>query len=136
MVPGTMGFTIAEKESHEQETVVPGRRIRSDRRLRALAPVPPSHHPGHEDNPQHDRRTGGDADVIAGAVRHHHLAPGWTPCRPLGQSGRRPAGSRLSHRLSLIHISEPTRLGMISYAVFCLKKKKKKKKNTINKIQN
>src|SRR5665648_968659 len=33
-------------------------------------------------------------------------------------------------RLSLIHISEPTRLGMISYAVFCLKKKKKKKKHT------
>src|SRR5450756_815407 len=29
--------------------------------------------------------------------------------------------------LSLIHISEPTRLGMISYAVFCLKKKKKNK---------
>ena len=28
------------------------------------------------------------------------------------------------HILSLIHISEPTRLGMISYAVFCLKKKK------------
>ena len=25
-------------------------------------------------------------------------------------------------KLSLIHISEPTRLGMISYAVFCLKK--------------
>ena len=36
--------------------------------------------------------------------------------------------------LSLIHISEPTRLGMISYAVFCLKKKKnqtKKKQNMI-----
>src|SRR5450756_2346516 len=31
--------------------------------------------------------------------------------------------------LSLIHISEPTRLGMISYAVFCLKKKKKQKTN-------
>src|SRR5450756_2907312 len=30
----------------------------------------------------------------------------------------------LSQWLSLIHISEPTRLGMISYAVFCLKKKK------------
>ena len=29
--------------------------------------------------------------------------------------------------LSLIHISEPTRLGMISYAVFCLKKKNNKK---------
>src|SRR5450756_2896767 len=32
----------------------------------------------------------------------------------------------LAITLSLIHISEPTRLGMISYAVFCLKKKKKK----------
>src|SRR5450756_2865628 len=32
---------------------------------------------------------------------------------------------RDSQGLSLIHISEPTRLGMISYAVFCLKKKKK-----------
>ena len=31
-------------------------------------------------------------------------------------------------KLSLIHISEPTRLGMISYAVFCLKKKKQNKK--------
>src|SRR5450756_229691 len=30
-----------------------------------------------------------------------------------------------SPELSLIHISEPTRLGMISYAVFCLKKKNK-----------
>ena len=34
------------------------------------------------------------------------------------------------YNLSLIHISEPTRLGMISYAVFCLKKKKKKNKQT------
>eukprot|EP00658_Telonema_sp_P-2_P010104 TRINITY_DN13806_c0_g1_i6.p1 TRINITY_DN13806_c0_g1~~TRINITY_DN13806_c0_g1_i6.p1 ORF type:complete len:334 (-),score=63.46 TRINITY_DN13806_c0_g1_i6:100-1101(-) len=32
--------------------------------------------------------------------------------------------------LSLIHISEPTRLLSISYAVFCLKKKKKKNKYT------
>src|SRR5450756_751847 len=31
----------------------------------------------------------------------------------------------IAQDLSLIHISEPTRLGMISYAVFCLKKKKK-----------
>nr|CUV48227.1 protein of unknown function [Ralstonia solanacearum] len=35
---------------------------------------------------------------------------------------------QVTQHLSLIHISEPTRLGMISYAVFCLKKKKKKKK--------
>eukprot|EP00658_Telonema_sp_P-2_P016415 TRINITY_DN16369_c0_g1_i1.p1 TRINITY_DN16369_c0_g1~~TRINITY_DN16369_c0_g1_i1.p1 ORF type:complete len:831 (-),score=223.21 TRINITY_DN16369_c0_g1_i1:9-2501(-) len=34
--------------------------------------------------------------------------------------------------LSLIHISEPTRLLSISYAVFCLKKKKKKYKRTYN----
>eukprot|EP00658_Telonema_sp_P-2_P072002 TRINITY_DN61195_c0_g1_i1.p1 TRINITY_DN61195_c0_g1~~TRINITY_DN61195_c0_g1_i1.p1 ORF type:complete len:678 (-),score=201.37 TRINITY_DN61195_c0_g1_i1:92-2125(-) len=34
--------------------------------------------------------------------------------------------SRKDDNLSLIHISEPTRLLSISYAVFCLKKKKKK----------
>src|SRR5450756_2698563 len=34
--------------------------------------------------------------------------------------------------LSLIHISEPTRLGMISYAVFCLKKKKRLTRKTMN----
>src|SRR5450756_2818550 len=37
--------------------------------------------------------------------------------------------------LSLIHISEPTRLGMISYAVFCLKKKKKNIRNKKKKVQ-
>src|SRR5450756_2811608 len=37
--------------------------------------------------------------------------------------------------LSLIHISEPTRLGMISYAVFCLKKKKKQDTNNKEKTQ-
>src|SRR5450759_2829572 len=31
--------------------------------------------------------------------------------------------NQYGYDLSLIHISEPTRLGMISYAVFCLKKK-------------
>ena len=36
-------------------------------------------------------------------------------------------------RLSLIHISEPTRLLSISYAVFCLKKKKTKKLYKYNK---
>src|SRR5674536_37445 len=33
----------------------------------------------------------------------------------------------VTENLSLIHISEPTRLLSISYAVFCLKQKKKKK---------
>ena len=36
------------------------------------------------------------------------------------------AGQVFIQYLSLIHISEPTRLLSISYAVFCLKKKKKK----------
>src|SRR5665648_1232318 len=39
----------------------------------------------------------------------------------------------IQRNLSLIHISEPTRLGMISYAVFCLKKKKKTKTQNIKK---
>eukprot|EP00658_Telonema_sp_P-2_P025032 TRINITY_DN2007_c0_g1_i10.p1 TRINITY_DN2007_c0_g1~~TRINITY_DN2007_c0_g1_i10.p1 ORF type:complete len:165 (-),score=49.44 TRINITY_DN2007_c0_g1_i10:16-510(-) len=39
-----------------------------------------------------------------------------------------------AYTLSLIHISEPTRLLSISYAVFCLKKKKKKNKD--NKVKN
>eukprot|EP00658_Telonema_sp_P-2_P000603 TRINITY_DN10225_c0_g3_i1.p1 TRINITY_DN10225_c0_g3~~TRINITY_DN10225_c0_g3_i1.p1 ORF type:complete len:121 (+),score=21.01 TRINITY_DN10225_c0_g3_i1:570-932(+) len=37
--------------------------------------------------------------------------------------------------LSLIHISEPTRLLSISYAVFCLKKKKKKKQKEENRVK-
>ena len=42
-------------------------------------------------------------------------------------AGKDYAASRGEYlNLSLIHISEPTRLGMISYAVFCLKKKKYK----------
>src|SRR5450756_2765383 len=43
----------------------------------------------------------------------------------LPRDGWRRLGVRAAHSLSLIHISEPTRLGMISYAVFCLKKKNK-----------
>ena len=35
-------------------------------------------------------------------------------------------------QLSLIHISEPTRLRRISYAVFCLKKKKEQKEKNQN----
>src|SRR5674536_374322 len=46
---------------------------------------------------------------------------------------RSPYGRRgvwgLVYGLSLIHISEPTRLLSISYAVFCLKKKNKKNTN-------
>ncbi len=49
-------------------------------------------------------------------------------------AGPLPAGYSLATMagelfLSLIHISEPTRQRLISYAVFCLKKKKKLKNN-------
>src|SRR5450759_3616823 len=54
-------------------------------------------------------------------LKYQYLNPSLYTANALGTFGN--AG----HNLSLIHISEPTRLGMISYAVFCLKKKKKKK---------
>src|SRR5450759_5854505 len=37
----------------------------------------------------------------------------------------------IHYNLSLIHISEPTRLGMTSYAVFCLQKKKNNSQQSI-----
>src|SRR5450759_3880038 len=40
---------------------------------------------------------------------------------PTGQDANTYRGEITGRGLSLIHISEPTRLGMISYAVFCLK---------------
>src|SRR5678816_4645707 len=45
-----------------------------------------------------------------------------------GHGINKPKSMRAVMQLSLIHISEPTRLLSISYAVFCLKKKKKKKR--------
>src|SRR5450759_271356 len=44
---------------------------------------------------------------------------------PISIGGHRSDLLSIAYALSLIHISEPTRLGMISYAVFCLKKKTK-----------
>src|SRR5674536_379880 len=88
----------------------------------------PTHHPGYV------HRTGGlshtqqdNGPPSLGPRRHADFA-GYTRKR----SGRYPCRSK--HRsllsLSLIHISEPTRLLSISYAVFCLKKKKKKNNTT------
>src|SRR5665648_1110234 len=44
------------------------------------------------------------------------------PVQGLWLAGEIEAVGESVKKLSLIHISEPTRLGMISYAVFCLKK--------------
>src|SRR5450756_2826609 len=57
-------------------------------------------------------------------AREISLQEGNTPLIHLKSLGERLGLNRLYVKLSLIHISEPTRLGMISYAVFCLKKKK------------
>src|SRR5678816_2425472 len=57
-----------------------------------------------------------------GSTRAPHWVGGGTVFGPIPRS--------YAQYLSLIHISEPTRLLSISYAVFCLKKKKKKNKNT------
>src|SRR5450756_2663154 len=62
--------------------------------------------------------------IVSGVVSkdHVHILVSALPTMAPSEIMRRIKG------LSLIHISEPTRLGMNSYAVFCLKKKKKKKK--------
>src|SRR5450756_1725661 len=51
--------------------------------------------------------------------------PKWVIAMGICASSGGPFNNYAIVQLSLIHISEPTRLGMISYAVFCLKKKKK-----------
>src|SRR5450756_2665868 len=53
-----------------------------------------------------------DPAMVDGVLRYGSL-------RPSAQRAWLAAGAAVA--LSLIHISEPTRLGMISYAVFCLK---------------
>src|SRR5450756_2835421 len=55
-------------------------------------------------------------------------ARGATPVDAVGTVASITDGTHAVVDLSLIHISEPTRLGMISYAVFCLKKKKQNTK--------
>src|SRR5450756_2963534 len=57
--------------------------------------------------------------VFTGHMDTKPVSHGWTATEPF--SGELIDGK--VYGLSLIHISEPTRLGMISYAVFCLKKK-------------
>src|SRR5660398_162085 len=73
---------------------------------------------------------GGGANRLELDVAHHlawWLEVGNHRGRVLCRNRQRASGGYQSNRsqLSLIHISEPTRLRRISYAVFCLKKKKK-----------
>src|SRR5678816_4755794 len=59
-------------------------------------------------------------DAMLRALRYYHGFRGENARAWLLQIVRNVAMTRL--KLSLIHISEPTRLLSISYAVFCLKK--------------
>eukprot|EP00825_Cyclidium_porcatum_P004520 TRINITY_DN12131_c0_g1_i1.p3 TRINITY_DN12131_c0_g1~~TRINITY_DN12131_c0_g1_i1.p3 ORF type:complete len:106 (+),score=8.35 TRINITY_DN12131_c0_g1_i1:93-410(+) len=69
-----------------------------------------------------DKRGGGLAPVSIEAVGELAVAPD-VELTALDEALDRLEGIDPQQGLSLIHISEPTRLGMISYAVFCLKKK-------------
>src|SRR5450756_1155104 len=69
-----------------------------------------------------------EVEAYAGAddpVSHAYRGRSARNAAMFGEPGRLYLYRHLGlHYLSLIHISEPTRLGMISYTVFCLKKKK------------
>src|SRR5674476_1433958 len=84
----------------------------AERRQPATRPVP-------ERFAHHHRRRGLQRRL------HHQQRE---PHRHAGQPGAL-GGAHAHHRLSLIHISEPTRQAEISYAVFCLKKKTRATQN-------
>src|SRR5674536_272783 len=71
-----------------------------------------------------DHRGQALVEQVAGGEVHRDLQ------RPAGVRPDPDLGQRAVQDLSLIHISEPTRLLSISYAVFCLKKKNNKKNHT------
>src|SRR5450756_2787931 len=69
------------------------------------------------------QRGSGSVELIDCARCGRHVTSEAPRCPECGAD---PRSGIATFKLSLIHISEPTRLGMISYAVFCLKKKKTK----------
>ena len=71
------------------------------------------------------KKTVGDADPAATPAPLRTAAPVTTEQPTRRRSAVAALARDAETELSLIHISEPTRLGMISYAVFCLKKKNK-----------
>eukprot|EP00658_Telonema_sp_P-2_P007197 TRINITY_DN12680_c0_g1_i1.p1 TRINITY_DN12680_c0_g1~~TRINITY_DN12680_c0_g1_i1.p1 ORF type:complete len:473 (+),score=78.82 TRINITY_DN12680_c0_g1_i1:132-1550(+) len=95
----------------------------SDHSATAAAAIPPLGPLGASTTTAAD-----DDDDDSDTATNHNIEDG-TPLLSI-RTGRDDSGSlsirRTMEDLSLIHISEPTRLLSISYAVFCLKKKKRK----------
>src|SRR5678815_1986179 len=68
-----------------------------------------------------------NGSVLAAPVDEYNAPVGAALCEtpvPMFPAAAIPGTEGINPYLSLIHISEPTRLLSISYAVFCLKKKK------------
>src|SRR5659263_261505 len=106
------------KSDRFQSTISLANRIRS--RLQSPEVPPGERVPGIDAERPQIRRFG-----IAEAALLLVGVPEVVPCPRLPRGFPRrvlPHGDLAAVHLSLIHISEPTRLGMISYAVFCLKK--------------
>src|SRR5450756_2698870 len=121
----------AAPERETRPSTTSGRPERSTRRLRESSGAQCSC------SPQDPFPRGRPPYSFQGNLRRPRLAPRHavrdetSPPAPLHPSSRNACRTRRAPRmLSLIHISEPTRLGMISYAVFCLKKKKKLRSKT------
>eukprot|EP00658_Telonema_sp_P-2_P011669 TRINITY_DN14461_c0_g1_i1.p1 TRINITY_DN14461_c0_g1~~TRINITY_DN14461_c0_g1_i1.p1 ORF type:complete len:260 (+),score=66.54 TRINITY_DN14461_c0_g1_i1:138-917(+) len=81
---------------------------------------------------------GDAAEELALSRRFHQAGLAWRNTQRAGglrtwlDGCRQHNQERAGLELSLIHISEPTRLLSISYAVFCLKKKKKTRREALN----
>eukprot|EP00658_Telonema_sp_P-2_P079749 TRINITY_DN7792_c0_g1_i2.p1 TRINITY_DN7792_c0_g1~~TRINITY_DN7792_c0_g1_i2.p1 ORF type:complete len:127 (+),score=26.59 TRINITY_DN7792_c0_g1_i2:222-602(+) len=87
--------------------------------------------PATQDAPKPSRRGRAKFKTMGAVTNFSVQARDWTQEKPRkiwvkekqGEGGCG-CGGTTGSKLSLIHISEPTRLLSISYAVFCLKKKK------------
>eukprot|EP00658_Telonema_sp_P-2_P009382 TRINITY_DN13515_c0_g1_i3.p1 TRINITY_DN13515_c0_g1~~TRINITY_DN13515_c0_g1_i3.p1 ORF type:complete len:373 (+),score=68.64 TRINITY_DN13515_c0_g1_i3:252-1370(+) len=106
---------IHEEDATLLNGVVPLNLLQAlDRRSSQSLSTPSQQHHQHNQTPSSTQHQGGGGELFTSAS--------------LGSVGSSNNNNNPDHRvvigLSLIHISEPTRLLSISYAVFCLKKKK------------
>eukprot|EP00658_Telonema_sp_P-2_P037171 TRINITY_DN26760_c0_g1_i2.p1 TRINITY_DN26760_c0_g1~~TRINITY_DN26760_c0_g1_i2.p1 ORF type:complete len:230 (-),score=43.97 TRINITY_DN26760_c0_g1_i2:46-735(-) len=107
--------TVHSDERRERDAIVWSYRTHR-------AALQQQHLPSHSPSPRRGVGDGNKAPVVAAVS----TTPINATTTSQSQQPRRPSSSA-TVVLSLIHISEPTRLLSISYAVFCLKKKKKMK---------